>query len=672
MSCPEGVKDLCSCWFEFLADEICLDPSDAPLDIALNAKKLPRFVLRLDIVKPPQARGGSEDTVIDRRAIPNGTALNSFVIKPSSPDPSLASVHSTGSDTNSTASSLGVTYIRHDSPISGRKPLVKSRTSPKGAKGPATKMSSSTPSWSEKGRNFLSSPRSALGMFFDGGGHQQDQSSHAAQKVSHEKRPRKRSIGLKLKKQSDEKSQTELSTNQMTPGILKVFGDHVSPGSNYKSVRATEMTTADEIVMQALDRYSLSTESASDYVLCDVIGYFAKRKHSAKSKKSNMEEAKWITEYARVIGDKEKPLVLQQLWKPIGGFSRRFELQKQIETQDLSFFKPRGSIALMKHAAVHEVKGSSPVVKEVRQGTEESDSSHFTPPDDHLSSISAEDGESSGQASLIVSTFIAPMDTPYLLLLKGFGNADDLLYHRLDEQIAVVGRHAHHLHNHGADIILYAPDILLHHSTLSKVVETSSTDLTEVDGVVNFTLNLEPFRTADVCINGVVVSSSVKLNPGDLVSFGKHYLFLFKDPTQVADNTLKLPWIDDLKNFHRLQMNGKLEVVSTLQTHGLEENAVNGCVNGVDRLRLPYHIQDEDDLISMITQIIDLPGDAYKLSPAYLLIMCLEHSARYHTERQTRQLLLKISNTIQTIASVSLVISFYYCCLIIFLPHAFH
>ena len=37
-----------------LADEICLDPSDAPLEIALNAKKPPRFVLRLDIKKPPE------------------------------------------------------------------------------------------------------------------------------------------------------------------------------------------------------------------------------------------------------------------------------------------------------------------------------------------------------------------------------------------------------------------------------------------------------------------------------------------------------------------------------------------------------------------------------------------------------------------------------------------
>jgi len=37
-----------------------------------------------------------------------------------------------------------------------------------------------------------------------------------------------------------------------------------------------------------------------------------------------------------------------------------------------------------------------------------------------------------------------------------------------------------------------------------------------------------------------------------------------------------------------------------------------------------------------------------------LLIMCIEHSAQYHTELQTRQLLIKMSNAIQTVASVSL------------------
>lgn len=62
-------------------------------------------------------------------------------------------------------------------------------------------------------------------------------------------------------------------------------------------------------------RYGLSKEEAESYVLCDTIGLTGDRQ--------------WRTEGFRVVGDNEKPLLLQSLWKPREGLARRFEIQRR-------------------------------------------------------------------------------------------------------------------------------------------------------------------------------------------------------------------------------------------------------------------------------------------------------------------------------------------------------
>lgn len=68
-------------------------------------------------------------------------------------------------------------------------------------------------------------------------------------------------------------------------------------------------------------RYCLEQEDPNAYVLCDVIG----RTGIAHQ---------WQTECLRVIGDNEKPLVLQSLWKPKEGFCRRFEIHTRTKIED--------------------------------------------------------------------------------------------------------------------------------------------------------------------------------------------------------------------------------------------------------------------------------------------------------------------------------------------------
>lgn len=116
----------------------------------------------------------------------------------------------------------------------------------------------------------------------------------------------------------------ELSTQISAPGVLKVFGCHICAGTHYKSVLATASSSARELVKEALERYGLEKVSAAQYVLCDVIGRFVGL------------ERQWQMDGLRVLRDNEKPLLIQDLWKPREGFSRRFELRKRSDVEEMA------------------------------------------------------------------------------------------------------------------------------------------------------------------------------------------------------------------------------------------------------------------------------------------------------------------------------------------------
>ena len=646
-------SQLKSCFRHTFTDEICLDPSDSPLEIALNAKKNPRFVLRLEIKRPKTAEPEGREAPL---SLPNG-ALNSPKLGAKSQESSSVSVESTGA---SSPRSLNETRSQSTSPQPNKQGSVTSLSSNGSGSG-------SIKSASEKARNIfnLSSSssgrtKSPLGMFFDGSSESQDRSAHQTHKVNQRQRRRKRSFSSLLnfrKGASSSGKQVELSTNKLAPGVLKVFGDHVSPGSNYKSVRATDLTTADEIVRQSLERYSLDPQNASDYVLCDVIGYFAKPAAGQATDPDN--PGKWITEYSRVSGDKERPLVLQALWKPEQGFSRRFELRKRIETQNSAFFHPRSSVSL--------VKGVTPI-SDFRRGTGASDTTSLSTTHEQEHSNYVDEDNISGGPSVVFPSLVAPTDTPYLLLLRGYNETDELLVHRLDEQMAVIGYHENPHDENRPDIPLFAPDILAQHCVVSKRVETSEEDFDAEDCIVNFVVYVEPHKDAVVSINGVSIRTNTKLIPGDLICIGSYYIFLFKDATQEVEDTLQFQWINALHQANELTRhdlersdspNGGLSNPSSISDKRLGfVKAVNGEMihnepdSSQDRLAISFRVEDEDDLLDMIVNIVELNSECYKLTTAYLLLMCIEHSARHHAELQTRQFLLKISTAIQSIAWV--------------------
>lgn len=124
---------------------------------------------------------------------------------------------------------------------------------------------------------------------------------------------------------NEAKVHDDLSCDVNLPGILKIFGDAVSPGAKYKSVLATRQSKARELVKAALERYGIPRSMARKFVLCEVVGRI-REEHDDESTAKPVEET-FVEDYVRPLNDHEKPLILQSYWKPLEGYARRFELR---------------------------------------------------------------------------------------------------------------------------------------------------------------------------------------------------------------------------------------------------------------------------------------------------------------------------------------------------------
>lgn len=119
------------------------------------------------------------------------------------------------------------------------------------------------------------------------------------------------------------------------PGVLKIFGAGLASGANYKSVLASARSTARELVAEALERYGLaggpgggagdSSSCADAFALCDALGRPA----------AGVVGGEWRAEHLRVLGDLERPLLVQELWRARPGWARRFELRGREEARRL-------------------------------------------------------------------------------------------------------------------------------------------------------------------------------------------------------------------------------------------------------------------------------------------------------------------------------------------------
>ncbi|CAK6446403.1 unnamed protein product [Pipistrellus nathusii] len=397
----------------------------------------------------------------------------------------------------------------------------------------------------------------------------------------------------------------ELSTRLSAPGVLKVFGDSVCTGAHYKSVLATGRSSARELVREALERYSLSPDGASQYVLCDVVG------------QAGDSERPWQAECVRVFGDNEKPLLVQELWKPREGLSRRFELRRRADVEELAA-QDVDTVTAGINAQARRLQRSR------AKGTPTLASGDARSPPAPLLRRSASEtslgpaAQEPGQDAMRYSLY----ESPHLLLLQGYSQQHDSLVYVLNRERHTVGQRTP---SSKPSISLSAPDILPLHCTLRRRHASGR----EPPGGL---LVLEPLPGAPVAVNFVAVGGrTVVLRHGDLLSLGLYYLLLFKEPAQAQP--LPAPALARLQALpHSCRVCG-----AQLRTQDARPR----------QLRLEFEPDVEDALLQRIMTLVEPGGADHKLTPAFLLCLCVQHSATRLPPGSFGQLLLKIAKAIR-------------------------
>ncbi|XP_071256349.1 ras-associating and dilute domain-containing protein-like isoform X2 [Salvelinus alpinus] len=467
----------------------------------------------------------------------------------------------------------------------------------------------------------------------------------------------------------------ELSSQMSAPGILKIFGSDICQGTNYKSVLATTRSSAKELVKEALERYCLEKQDPSRYVLCDVIGQTGA-------------DHQWKTECFRVVGDHEKPLMLQSHWKPKEGFSRRFEIQKRVSVEEQSAKETDTVTAGINAQARKLQKGRSRVTSLFMDGSSEDVEGlgmWRSLSEMDLSAMKKEAVQAQQKAQLIREdpeaeadkealrlgmekeetessddnttqySIHPPFDFPYFLLLQGYSYRQDFVIYLMSGTTTIFGCCREHCNGEDeerlkVDILLFAPDILPQHCCVRRLDSTNSSP-----GDTKRTLTLlKPLHGAPVTQNGFLLKEEVELTPGDLVGLGQHYLFMFKDPTAAPGAPQTPLWMKQLSPAH----DGGVGVSSSCQSCG---SALRMKWPRVQRKSAPprwkdpeggevslsYELEQEDRVLQEVLVMVDPNGDEAKLTPAFLLSLSIQHSATTFQLVHFRRLLLRIASQIQ-------------------------
>uniref|UniRef100_A0A3B3TRR0 Ras association and DIL domains 2a n=1 Tax=Poecilia latipinna TaxID=48699 RepID=A0A3B3TRR0_9TELE len=462
----------------------------------------------------------------------------------------------------------------------------------------------------------------------------------------------------------------ELSSQRSIPGILKIFGSDICQGAHYKSVLATSHSSARELVREALERYCLEKEDATDYVLCDVIGQTGA-------------DHEWRRECFRVVGANERPLLLQALWKPKEGFFRRFEIQHRSTVEQQSL-KHRDTITAGVNAQARKLQKNRSRVASlfVDSGGEDMEGPGFwrSLSDMDLSATEREAGRAQRSAvrenpeaeadtkvlrlglekeetessddNATQYSIHPPFDFPYFLLLQGYDHRQDFVIYLMSGSSTIFGCCKEHSTGEDeerlkVDILLFAPDVSPQHCRVRRLDSNSQSSSGKQRKTVTL---LRPLHGAPVTRNGFLLDEEVELNPGDLIGLGKHYLFLFKDPTGGSGSPPAPPWMARLRPGSDTGTSCS-SCGSCITVKRLQGKPPASCWRSLEgtEAALRYELQQEERVLQEILDMVDPSENEPKLTPAFLLILCIQRSAGSFQLTHFRQLLLRIASQIQLI-----------------------
>uniref|UniRef100_A0A8C3BY20 Ras-associating and dilute domain-containing protein n=1 Tax=Cairina moschata TaxID=8855 RepID=A0A8C3BY20_CAIMO len=232
--------------------------------------------------------------------------------------------------------------------------------------------------------------------------------------------------------------------------------------------------------------------------------------------------------------------------------------------------------------------------------------------------------------------------SPHLLLLQGYSQQHDSLVYLLNREQHTVGQRTQ---ASKPSISLSAPDILPLHCTIRRL--RASRHRSEEQ------LVLEPSAGAGVSINFCQVARTAVLRHGDLLSLGLYYLLLYKDPMKAQP----LP-AQTLLRLRALHPQGppvcgacgsllKERAFSGPPSKKRGSSPTGGPRAPRRKLMLEFEPAAEDVLLRRIVTLIEPGGDDHKLTPAFLLCLCIQHSATSFEPGDFGQLLLKAAKMIQ-------------------------
>ncbi|XP_077836633.1 ras-interacting protein 1 isoform X2 [Macaca mulatta] len=445
-----------------------------------------------------------------------------------------------------------------------------------------------------------------------------------------------------------------------SPGVLKIFGAGLASGANYKSVLATARSTARELVAEALERYGLAgspgggpgeSSCVDAFALCDALG---------RPAAAGVGSGEWRAEHLRVLGDSERPLLVQELWRARPGWARRFELRGREEARRLEqeafgaadgegtgapSWRPQknrsraasGGAAL---ASPGQVTGSGAPAGS--GGKERSENLSLRRSVSELSlqgrrrrqqerrqqALSMAPGAADAQIGpadngdfdqLTQCLIQAPSNHPYFLLLQGYQDAQDFVVYVMTREQHVFGRGGNSSGRGGSpapyvDTFLNAPDILPRHCTVRAGPEHPAM--------------VRPSRGAPVTHNGCLLLREAELHPGDLLGLGEHFLFMYKDPRTGGSGPARPPWLPARPGAPPPGPGWAFSC--RLCGRGLQERgeALAAYLDGREPV-LRFRPREEEALLGEIVRAAATgAGDLPPLGPATLLALCVQHSAR--------------------------------------------
>ena len=470
-------------------------------------------------------------------------------------------------------------------------------------------------------------------------------------------------------------SLVELSTDQYAPGVLKIFGETVVSGVQYKSVLASCRSTALELVKQALERYGLPAQYYRKFVLCDVVGNYVKESCILDGGVFDETTAceTWERIYARVLSDKDKPLLMQKFWKPLDGCSRRYELHKRAhlidlaETDDTSGLNSNARKILISKLRPGAIPLFDPSQSGIyTNGLVGKDVTH-NDISVKMSDTDTSSAESSKGKCICRSKSCTddknqniPVKHPFFLNIRGYDvSKDKVIYPVKYKKFTFGNPHARNqmLFDDVPKIPLLAPDIEGTHCDFKvyKFKRTNGVKRSEMDKY-NYFLEMEPLGN-NIRVNGHKISGKSIVKSGDILNIGIYYVFVFKDCSRHSDIPLALPWlpiseIDPEKVVKRTE-NCDL----SLHLYGDDESKSNTDesmeVSIPEKMALAYKPDKEEELVKYICAIIQQQNTqrTYPLTVSFLFSMCVEYASRKFDRRQLKHLFLRILfNTRENVA----------------------